>query len=382
MSAHDFGFGEEAAQVRDEVRRLLARRLPRGAVRASRAPDPTAVERGDTFPYDQALWQDLRSLGLSGAALPESVGGAGLGAAASVAIAEELGRAAAPSPLSATLMVAGLARELFVRAPSDGAELLARRLVGGSSATLAGASASDGTPGFDALVLADGALSGVARFVADAPEAELLVALARAGDAPSIVVVERATPRLTVVEDRIVDATRRQGPVHASGAVGAVVASGEAARAAWAAALPWLWTLAAADVVGACEWLLSTTCEYAKTREQFGRPIGVYQAVKHQLVAMMSTIDLARSLVYDAASAIEHAPARAEEAARAAKAQACEAARLCAGRAVQLHGGIGFTWECDVHLWMKRAIHGQLSLGDAAHHRSALARLWLDPGVR
>ncbi|MCC6647491.1 MAG: acyl-CoA dehydrogenase family protein [Polyangiaceae bacterium] len=368
----------EAVLVRDELCRLLARRLPRGAVRAARAADPSAQEGAAAAPYDPSLWRELSSLGLAGAALPERDGGAGLSPSAAVAIAEALGRAAAPCSLLSTLVSGGLARELSARSDGEPARALARRIAGGAAVTIAGASGAEGTPGFDALSSRDGALFGVARFVADAPEADVLVALARAEDGPVIVAVERDAPGLTIHEERLTDLTRRAGAVHLDGARGLVLASGAVALAAWAAARPWVWTLASADVVGACEWLLATTVEHAKTREQFGRPIGVYQAVKHQLVAMMSELDLARSLVYAAAATLGTDPRDSEIAARAAKAQASEAARLCAGRAVQLHGGIGFTWECDVHLWAKRAIHGQLSYGDAASHRRELARLWLD----
>ncbi len=381
MSAPTLEFDDDAARARDELRRLLGARLPRGAVRATRAPDPTAAHHGDVTPYDPALWRELSALGLAGAALPDAVGGAGLSASASVAIAEELGRAAAPCPLLSTSMVAGLARELARCAPSGGVDALSRRIVDGASATIAGASGVDSTPGFDALHRHDGVLLGAARYVADAPEAQVIVALARSEAGPVIVALERGAAGVEVIEERLVDLTRRQGTVRLDGARGQLLASGEVARRAWEAARSWLWTLAAADIVGACEWLLQTTTEYAKTREQFGRPIGVYQAVKHQLVAMMSTIDLARSLTYAAADSISRDAPDREAAARAAKAQASEAARLCAGSAIQLHGGIGFTWECDVHVWAKRALHGQLSYGDAALHRRELSRLWLDAAL-
>jgi alkylation response protein AidB-like acyl-CoA dehydrogenase len=126
---------------------------------------------------------------------------------------------------------------------------------------------------------------------------------------------------------------------------------------------------------GAGEWQLQTTNAYAQVRKQFDRPLGFFQAVKHPIVNMMLAIDQARSLVYNAACAIDSEPDAAERFARMAKASAARSANLCSGRSVQLHGGIGFTWECDVHLWFKRQQHNQLFLGDAAHHRTHLANL-------
>jgi len=129
----------------------------------------------------------------------------------------------------------------------------------------------------------------------------------------------------------------------------------------------------AADMVGAAEWQLQTTVEYVGTRQQFDRPLGFFQAVKHPLVNVMIQIDQAKSLIYNAACAIDHEPERALQLAHMAKASASEAAALASGRSVQCHGGIGFTWECFVHLYFKRQKHSQLLFGDAAWHRARLA---------
>ena len=154
-------------------------------------------------------------------------------------------------------------------------------------------------------------------------------------------------------------------------------------------AWPAILTTVAADLCGSSEWQLQTTVEYAKTRKQFDRPIGFFQAVKHPLSNGMIAIDRARSLVYHAACCIDSSLEsgddsgqsgggdadfeRALQNARMAKSAASDAGRFMSDRSVQLHGGIGFTWECDVHLYFKRSMHNQMLYGDATHQRRALA---------
>ncbi len=184
------------------------------------------------------------------------------------------------------------------------------------------------------------------------------------------------------MRDRIVDLTRDQVRVGFDGVrleAPARVAEGEAARSAFQRALPAMLVLVAADLCGISEWQLRTTSEYAKVREQFGRPIGTFQAVKHPLVDMMIGIDQARSLLYAAACAIDSEPAEAELLARMAKAKASDVGRFCSGRSVQLHGGIGFTWEADIHLFFKRSEHDQVLLGDGASQRKRIASKLIGP---
>jgi alkylation response protein AidB-like acyl-CoA dehydrogenase len=143
--------------------------------------------------------------------------------------------------------------------------------------------------------------------------------------------------------------------------------------------MPAIWTLTSADMVGAGEWLLQTTAEYARVRKQFDREIGFFQAIKHPLVNVMIDIDQSKSLVYNAACAIDHEPELAIQYAHMAKAAASDMARFSASRAVQSHGGIGFTWESYIHVYFKRQMHNQLLWGDSAWHRAALAELLIGP---
>ena len=185
-------------------------------------------------------------------------------------------------------------------------------------------------------------------------------------------------PGVTVTPDRIVDLTRDQATVAFDGvkvdAAGVAAAEGKGA-AAVEAALPTLLTLLAADACGAAEWQLQTTAEYAKSRVQFEHPIGFFQAVKHPLVNVMIAIDRAKSLTYAAACAIDEDPSAALRLAHMAKAAASDAGAFASDRSVQLHGGIGFTWECDVHLWFKRQKHTEQLFGNATYQRAQLARL-------
>ena len=148
---------------------------------------------------------------------------------------------------------------------------------------------------------------------------------------------------------------------------------------ALAEAMPAIWTVLSADMVGAAEWQLQTTVEYVGTRQQFDRPLGFFQAVKHPLVNVMLQIDQSKSLVYNAACAIDSEPERAQQYAHMAKASASETAAYASGRSVQCHGGIGFTWECYVHLYFKRQKHSQMLWGDAAWHRARLADIVIGP---
>jgi alkylation response protein AidB-like acyl-CoA dehydrogenase len=180
---------------------------------------------------------------------------------------------------------------------------------------------------------------------------------------------------LTLEADRIIDLTRDQARLTFDQASAEVLAAPGTGDAVIDAAMPALLCVLSADMVGAGEWLLQTTVEYTKTRVQFDRPLGFFQAVKHPLVNVMLQIDNAKSLTYNAACAFDHDPDSALRLARMAKSEASDMAVFSSSRAVQFHGGIGFTWECYVHLFFKRQMHSQVMLGDAKYQRALLADL-------
>ena len=210
----------------------------------------------------------------------------------------------------------------------------------------------------------------------DAGKVGALIVKARSAQGIGLYLVEVDAAGVTIVQDAILDLTRCiQAHVALREVEAQVVlaAPGDGARA-WAAAEPAILTIVAADMVGAGEWQLQTTAEYARTRVQFERPIGFFQAVKHPLVDMMVQLDAARSLVYDAACAFDHEPESAECAPHGQGGRPATRRRYCWIRSVQLHGGIGFTWGVfRPPVPFKRQRHNEVLYGDAAHQRAVLA---------
>jgi alkylation response protein AidB-like acyl-CoA dehydrogenase len=221
----------------------------------------------------------------------------------------------------------------------------------------------------------DVALNGSVFFVQDAMKADVLIV--RAG---GLYAVSCDALGVKIISDSIVDLTRDQAHVEFNNVTATLLT--ENGDAALKQAEPALLTLLAADMVGAAEWQLQTTVEYARTRVQFDRPIGFFQAVKHPLVDLMLMVDQARALVYAAACAIDHEPESADlsnsnKYAHMAKASASDLASYASKKSVQLHGGIGFTWECFIHIYAKRQKHSQTLWGDAMFHRARLANVLL-----
>ncbi len=374
----DFGFGPDEQLVRDQARKLLRDNFPIERLRKLVAADHHDAYESDVQPaaWDKALWRQMVELGWTGLAVPEHAGGVGVKTIAVAALVEEIGRVALPSPLVATLIATAVLRA------ADAMPWL-ERIAAGEAATLAITNADGSWDPHDTDVDArsDGAgvvLDGTASFVQDARKASFFVVSAKGPGGVGLYAVSADAPGVAIVPDRIVDLTRDQATVRFAGvavdAAGIVAPAGRGA-AVLDAATPAMLTIVAADLCGAAEWQLQTTTEYAKTRVQFDHPIGFFQAVKHPIVNMMLAVDRARSLTYAAACAVDHEPEDAPRLARMAKAAASDAAAFCSDRSIQLHGGIGFTWECDVHLYFKRQKHNQLLYGDGAHHRAKLAEL-------
>ena len=363
----NFGFGEEETMLRDSARKFFADNLPIDQLHAL-VGDDSDPHRSLEAKWNPGLWQQMVELGWTMLAVPESAGGLGMSAVAVAGLCEEAGRAAFPSPLLSTINTT----YLLAACDSVAANAALEAIVGGAAATpaLVDARGSWETGDTD-VAFADGKLIGTASFVQDAQKADYLLVKARAGNGLGLYWVARDAAGVTVSPDAIVDLTRDQASVEFAGAE-AVEVSGDA-EAALATAMPAVWTMTAADMVGAGEWELQTTAEYARTRKQFEREIGFFQAVKHPLVNVMVEIDQSKSLVYNAACAIDHEPDKATRYAHMAKASASDMAVFASGRAVQFHGGIGFTWECYVHLYFKRQNHNSVLWGDGAWHRARLA---------
>jgi alkylation response protein AidB-like acyl-CoA dehydrogenase len=320
----DFGLTDEQRAIQRTARDLLAERGRPDRVR----------EYAEAARTDDGLWQELAELGWPGIALAEEHGGQGLGAVELSILCEELGRVVAPVPFLPTV----LAATLIEGAGSD--EQRARWLPGLAAGELRGAAGAPGVipgaAGADVVVVLDG--GGTARIVEGGGE-----------------------PVASI------DPTRPAARVEGSG--------GEELPGDVAAALDRALVAVAAELVGVCDRALAMTVEYVKDRKQFGTPVGAFQAVSHRCAEMLLATEKARAAVSFASWAADADPERLGEAAAMAKAAASEAGREVTASAIQAHGGIGFTWEADVHWLFKRAQVDALLLGGAKEHRARLARL-------
>jgi len=327
---------EEHALLRAEARRWLDERFPIARVRA--------LADGDG--EDPADWKALAELGWLGLVVPEKYGGAGLGAVHLAVLLEETGRRLLPSPL----LPSTLAALALVQSGSEPQrERWLRPLVAGETR----------------LVLAAGADAVWGGERADA-------FIARLGE--RFAVVDRRAPGARVEGELVLDRTRRSARASFTGVAPAADAFLPApAREVLASLAPWACLALAAEMAGGADALLAMTSAYAATREQFGKQIGAFQAVKHPLVNVLVGVEGLRSLVYAAATALDAGSADAETLARMAKAKACDVYVFAASRAVQLHGGFGFTLDCDAHLYLKRAQTTRPAFGDAMAQRRWLA---------
>jgi alkylation response protein AidB-like acyl-CoA dehydrogenase len=334
--------------------------------------------------YEAALWQQISGeLGWCGLAIPEACGGAGLGWVELCILQEEQGRRLAASPFFATVALgAALVRECATAAQQQ--ELLTHVAAGGLrlACALAG---PDGRPAPEgvALSLSSGRagleLSGVSDFVIHADSADLLLVLARGQDPQdlSLLMLPPASAGVSIEPHVMLDLTRPMSRVtfaHVRLGEDALLGERGAAAAGIGRALDLARIALAAEALGTAERVLEMTTEYVKQRIQFGRAIGSFQALKHRLADMMIEVEAARSAAWYAACVADEAPQELPEAAAIAKSYCGDAFYNCAASAIQLHGGIGFTWEHDAHLYFKRARASATLLGSPAWQRERLLR--------
>jgi alkylation response protein AidB-like acyl-CoA dehydrogenase len=352
----DFALSDDQRAIQEAARDFLADAANPDVVRA-------AVESETGF--DETLWASLAGeLGFAGILVPEAFGGLGMGAVEMALVLEETGRTLAPVPFFETAVLAVLA----VREAGSEAQqaALLPRLASGARACFAGTASRP--------TLAGGRLTGTADFVTFAHVAELIV-VATADN--SLVVLEAGTPGLSIEVLPPLDRTRRFARVTFDCAVAdeAVLGAPGAAGPAIDRVLTMAAGLLAAEQTGGMQYSLDATVEYAKQRVQFGRLIGSFQAYKHMLADMMLLVEASRSAAYYAAAAIDGDGAELAEACHVARNYVSDAYRSVTGDAIQLHGGIGFTWEHHAHLYFKRARATSSWLGSPDAHREALAAL-------
>src|SRR6266852_3891996 len=350
----DIGFTEGQELLRDTARKFLDSECPATFVRQMMATEAAVTGK---------FWQKLAEQGWLGITYAEEDGGSGLGLVDLVVLMEEVGRAVMPGPYPATVLLGGAAIAA-AGSPATRQEWLPRIAAGETRG------------GFT--------LSGTKLFVPDAHLADVLVVAARSRDGStmeegiSLFLVPKGTQGVAVRLLPSVDETRKVCEVRfdnvalpAAALLGELhegwpVLSGVIDRAAVALS---------AEICGAAQRVLDMTVEYAKLRTAFGKPIGSYQGVKHKCADMLIEIENAKSLTYYAAWAVDEEEPDAAMAVSMAKAAASDAGRKVCAAGIQLHGGIGMTWEHDLQLYLKRAKASEIAFGDATWHRERIARL-------
>ena len=373
----DFGLSDDQEALQRSAREFLARECPTALVRDTAKSD-------DGVPRD--LYRKMAELGWMGLIIPEKDGGLGLGVLELALVLEELGRVAAPGPFLATQIV--IAALLRAGTAAQRAEWLPRFLSGDAFATLAHLEEGErhdpeGIQAKAKKTRGGYTLSGTKLFVPEAEGADVVLVAARtkAGNGPggvSLFLVERGTTGVRVKRQQHVDLTRRFGEVVLKDPVVPRTALVGPEGQGWPV-LARLLDLAAvgiaADSLGGAQRATQMAVEYSKVREQFGRKIGSFQAMKHIAAEMVADVEPTRSLVWYAAYAYDHRPRDAARAAAMAKASLGDVYSRTARRSVEMHGGIGFTWEFDLQLWFKRAHVNEVAFGDPAFHRERVAQL-------
>jgi len=334
--------------------------------------------------YDPALWKKIAALGWTALGIPEQYGGVGTFLDL-VVVLEEAGRALLPGPFFATM---GLAVPALVEAGSEAQkkEALGAIAEGAARATLAFTEPSGrwDAAGVTLTARPSGGgwrLDGIKLFVPDAESADYIVVAARTRgegeDGLTLFLVKGRPKGMTVTPLKTLDMTRRWDEVRFDGvelAAGSVMGAPDQAWPHLKRALEWATAALCAEMMGGAQKVLEDSTEYAKTRQQFGKPIGIYQAVSHRLADMLVLSESGRSATYYAAWTVDADAPDRSLASSMAKAYVSDAYRKVAGDGIQVHGGIGFTWEHDMHLYFKRAKASEVTLGDATYHRELVAQ--------
>jgi alkylation response protein AidB-like acyl-CoA dehydrogenase len=375
----DFGFSEEQEMLRESARGLLEKECPSTVVRRLIDDD-----RG----YDADLWRKMAGLGWTGLVIPEIYGGANLSYVDLVLVLEEMGRVLLPSPFIWTAMVAEALKSVGSEAQQQA--LLPKIAAGDLIATVAWMEPSGlwGADGIAMMARKRGkgfTLDGVKLFVNDAHIADyLLVAARTSGKGITLFAIETKRAGLSITPLKTMDSTRRLSEVKFEGVKAGAADVVGAVGDGWKTLSEIIdkgKVMIAAEMMGGAQKVLDMTVEYAKVRVQFGRPIGSFQAVQHKCANMMIDVEGAKSAVYYAAWAVSNVawPVRdgvgeAQLAAALAKAAASDAYRRVSADGIQVHGGIGFTWDHDLHLYFKRAKSSEFTFGDATYNRELVAQ--------
>jgi alkylation response protein AidB-like acyl-CoA dehydrogenase len=374
----DFDLTKAQKLLQQSARDFFARECKPERVRDMMATDTA---------YDDGLWRAMADQGWTGLIIPEDFGGLGLSLVDLIAVSEEMGHACLPGPFLSTLWAAALIN--LAGAEGQRKQYLEPIAAGDMKATVAlledGADWNPEAVGLRAEKAGkEFRLRGRKEFVTDAEIADLIICVARGNEGLVLAPVEKGAKGMKIAATPGVDATRKLYSVEfedvvapEADALAFNTRTLDAVESATATAVVAL----SAEMVGGMRWTLETAVEYAKTRQQFGKAIGVYQAVQHQLADMFLMTEGARSAVYYAAWAVSENDPSAKLAVSIAKAYCSDAAREVGNRGAQAHGGIGFTWEHNLQLYYKRAKASEAMFGDANYHREEIARKVVDEPV-
>jgi alkylation response protein AidB-like acyl-CoA dehydrogenase len=371
----DFGLSPEQELLQNAAREFLTQECPPALVREL---------YGDPNGFSPELHRKAAALGWTGLLIPEAYGGLGLGMLDMAVLLEEIGRAVVPGPFLFSSVLATLG---LVQAGSTAQKdaWLPRLASGQAIGTLAFLERDDRLDARGVHLKAKKTkhgylLSGTKMFVPFAAVADVLLVVARttgkAEQGVSLFLVERQTPGLSITPLDIVDQTRRVYSVEFQQVAvpkTALVGKKDKGWKIMTRLLDAACVALAADSLGGAQKALELAVEYTKIRTQFNRPIASFQALKHMAAEMASDIEPARSLVWYAAYAFDALPTEASRAAALAKARLSDVYARTTNRAIQMHGGIGFTWEHDMHFWFKRAKWNEFAFGAAAYHRERIA---------
>jgi alkylation response protein AidB-like acyl-CoA dehydrogenase len=365
----EFDLSKPQKLLQKSARDLFARACPAKKVRE--------LMVGDTA-LDAELWSAVAEQGWPGIHLSEADGGLGLGVVDLAVVGEEMGRACFPGPFLGTVWAATLIAEAnsmskYLKALAAGESKGAVALLESDASwdlPEVRLQAKQGGKGYQ--------LIGRKLFVSDAGVADVIACVARVGDDLALFAVPAGSPGVSIKATPGLDQTRKLYEVTFEGVtVGKdeVLAVGDAATRALVRSMQVATILVCADMLGGMQWILEDAVEYAKTRQQFDKPIGSFQAVQHMCADMLLWTESSRSAIYFAAHALDADPESAARAVATAKVYVSDASREVANRGVQVHGGIGFTWEHNLHLYYKRSKASEILFGDASHHRAQLADL-------
>ena len=365
-----FVFSAEQEELRAVVRRFLASKSPETEVRR-------LMETPDG--YDAAVWRMMATqLGLQGLTIPEEYGGAGYGFVELIVVLEEMGRALLPAPYFSTVVLAASAL-LLSDDEAARKEYLPGIAIGETIATLAFVEPNarwdlDGIEMSATKTPQGYRLEGIKSFVLDGHTASLILTAARTDGGLSLFAVDEAAPGLVRTPLTAMDGTRKLAKLEFSGVPARLIGPAGGAEAVLRKTLDLAAVAMSVEAVGGARKCLDMAVEYAKVRVQFGRPIGSFQAIKHKCADMLLEVEGARAAAYHAAWAAAEDSAEVPVVASLAKACCSEAFFQCAADNIQIHGGIGFTWEHPAHLYYRRAKSAEQLFGRPTYHRELLAQ--------